>query len=37
MIVRTDFRKCQKQQKERACQERFVFMPLWYYGKGNLI
>lgn len=29
-----DSRKCQKQQEERACKQRFVLLPLWYDKMG---
>lgn len=29
-MLRMDSRKCQKQQEERACEKRFVLLPLWY-------
>ena len=33
-MLRMDSRKCQKQQEERACEKRFVLLPLWCKKKG---
>lgn len=32
-----DSRKYQKQQEERVCKQRFIFVPLWYDEKGDVI
>lgn len=34
-MFRMDSRKCQNQQKECACKQRFILLPLWYDEKRD--
>lgn len=36
-MFRLDSREYQKQQKECACKQRFILMPLWYDEKWDSI